>query len=86
MVNWFCSKAFGFSNCNNKNSNGKKFKCYHLPGENSEIQSQYKIIFRTDIFNWNDRQIYATHKRTGERKNIYDLSDIRILENQFQKI
>ena len=38
-----------------------------------------------DLIGMIDKYICATHKRTGERKNIYDLSDIRILENQFQK-
>ena len=38
-----------------------------------------------DLIGMTDKYICATHKRTGERKNIYELSDIRILENQFQK-
>ena len=38
-----------------------------------------------DLIGMTDKYICATHKRTGERKNIYDLSGIRILENQFQK-
>ena len=53
MVNWFCSSALCFNNYKSKASNGNKLKYYRLPRENSEIQSQYKIIFRTDGFNWN---------------------------------
>ena len=42
--------------------------------------------FRTDRFNWNDGHISAAHWSTGERKNIHDLPDIPIPEDQFEKI
>ena len=74
------------NNCKSKDSIGEKLKHYCLPRENSEIQSQYKIIFRTDRFNWKDRLICAAHWSTGERKIMHDLPDIPIPENQFEKI
>ena len=61
-------------------------KYYRLSRENSEIQSQYKIIFRTDGFNWNDGHTIAAHWSTGERKNVHDLPDIPTPEDQFQEI
>ena len=69
-----------------KDSNGKKLKHYCLPRENSEIQSQQKIAFRTDGLTWNDGHICAAHWSTVERKNVYDLPDIQILEDQFEKM
>ena len=45
----------------------------------------YKIIFRTDGFNWNDGHICAAHWSTGERKNVHDLPDIPIPDDQFEK-
>ena len=89
MVNWFCSSALCFNNYKSKDSNGDKLK-YRLPRENSEIQSQYKIIFRTHGFklelDWNDGHICAAHSGTRERKNVHDLPDIPIPEDQFEKI
>ena len=61
-------------------------KYHRLPRENSEIQSQYKIIFRTDLFNWNDGRICAAHWNTEERKSVHDLPDIPIPEDQIEKI
>ena len=61
-------------------------KYYRLSRENSEIQSQYKIIFRTDGFNWNDGHTIAAHWSTGERKNVHDLPDIPTPEDQFQEV
>ena len=86
MVNCFCSSALCFNNYKSKDSNGNKLKYYRLPRVNSEIQSQYKIIFRSDGLIWNDGHIYAAHWSTGERKNVHDLSDIPIPEDQFKKV
>ena len=88
MGNCFCSSALCFNNYKSKDSNGDKLK-YRLPRENSEIQSQNKIIFRTYGFklesDWNDGHICAAHSGTGER-NVHDLPDIPIPEDQFEKI
>ena len=45
----------------------------------------YKIIFRTEGFNWNDGHICAAHWSTGERKNVLDLPDFPIPDDQFEK-
>ena len=68
MVNWFCSSALCFNNYKSKDSNGDNLKYYRIPRENSEIQSQYKIIFRTILFNWNDGHIRAAHWNAEEKK------------------
>ena len=75
-MNWFRSSALCFNNYKSKDSNGDKLKYYRLSRENSEIQSQYKIIFPTDGFNWNDEHTIAAHWSTGERKNVHDLPDV----------
>ena len=85
-MNCFCSSALCFNNYKSKDSNGNKLKYYRLPRVNSDIQSQYKIIFRSDGLIWNDGHIYAAHWSTGERKNVHDLSDIPIPEDQFKKV
>ena len=86
MVNWFCFSALCFNIYKSKDSNGDKLKYYRLPRENSKIQSQYKIFFQTDGFNWNDGHICTADWSTGEWKNLHDLPDTSIPEDQFEKI
>ena len=85
MVNWFCSSALRFNNYKSKDLHGKKLKYHRLPRENSEIQSQYKIIFQTDGFNQGDGYTYTAHWSTGETQNIHDLPNILLQEDHFEK-
>ena len=68
MVDWFFSSVLCCNNHKSIGLNGEKLKYYRLPRENSEIQSQYKVIFRIDRFNWNDGHICVAHWSIGGEK------------------
>ena len=68
-MNWFCSSVLSFKSYKSKDSNVERLK-YYLPRENSEIQSQYKIIFRLNGFNWNDGHIAGKKKHNSLGKPI----------------
>ena len=83
MVIWFCSSALCLNNYKSKDSNGEKLK-YCFPKENSEIQWQYRIIFRTDGFHWDDGHMCCLLEYWVKKK--HDMPDIPIPKDQFEKI
>ena len=84
-MKWYCSSALCSNNFSTRDSHGNPIKYYRLPREES-IQNDYRKIFKTDGFNWQNGHICAEHWSTGERQTSSHLPDVPVPQEHLEKL